>query len=167
MRLMIAMTIAGICIGQAAALAQDASSAASPPQPLSSRVASMLPAKLDVSGDRVVFVSAGAVFVGLVMNFVSGGMIGALFGIGGANVPAASLATFALSEMSWHGTVWGLGPATALSVGQPVDAALRDGFTTPGTLAAAFAESGRRAGALVLNAGDYVGATVGAWWNRL
>jgi hypothetical protein len=87
--------------------------------------------------------------------------------MGASNVSAASLAGFAVTEVGWHGTVWGIGPATVLSVGQLVDAALRDGYTTPSTLAAAFEESGRRAEAIVLSAETYVAATVGAWWDRL
>jgi hypothetical protein len=166
MRLKIAVAIASIYFSPTSALAQDGSPAAGPRPSLSSQIASM-PVKAGVSSDRLVFVSAGAVFVMLAMNFVSGGMIGAPSGIGVSNVSAASLAGFAVSEVAWHGTIWGIGPATVLSVGQPVDAALRDGYTTPSTLAAAFVESGRRAEVMVLNAGTYVGETVGAWWDRL
>lgn len=165
MRLTIAISIVGVYLGQVAALAQDGLPAVLPPPPSgSSQIASLLPIK--VGGDGVVFVSAGAVFAVLAVNFMSGGLIGALFGVGASSVPAASLAGFAVSEVAWHGTVWGVGPATVLSVGQPVDAALRDGYTTPGTLAAAFEESGRRAEAIAVKAGTYVGTTVGAWWDR-
>jgi hypothetical protein len=176
MRLRFAMAVASISFSQVAALAQDGLPATQPPRSLlapggplspSSQIASMLPIKIDVGGDRVVFVSAGAVFAVLAINFMSGGLIGALFGVGASGVSAASLASFAATEVAWHGTVWGIGPATVLSVGQPVDAALRDGYTTPTTLAAAFEESGRRAETLVVNAGTYVGATVGIWWDRL
>jgi hypothetical protein len=170
MRLMIVVGIAGLCLGPFAALAQEKLPAAAspPPRTLSSQIESMLPAKVaGASGDRLVFASAAAVFGAIALNFMSGGMIAALVGIGGSSVPATSVATFAATEMTWHGTVWGVGPAAILSVGQPVDAALRDGYTTPQTLAGAFAESGRRAEALAAKAGTYVSTTVGGWWNRL
>jgi hypothetical protein len=170
MRLTATTALIGVCFSQAVALAQDRPpdpGVAAAPQTLIGQVSAMLPARLDVGGDRLILIGAGAVFAVVMVNFMSGGMVAALVNNGGANVSAASIATFALSEMSWHGTVWGIGPATVLSVGQPVDAALRDGFTTPSTLAAAFAESGRRAEALVVGAGSYVGETVGGLWKRL
>src|SRR5260370_20435772 len=108
MRLKIAIAIASIYFSPTSALAQDGSPAAGPRPSLSSQIASMLPVKAGVISDRLVFVSAGAVFVMLAMNFVSGGMIGTLFGIGVSNVSAVSLAGFAVSEAAWHGTVWGI-----------------------------------------------------------
>ncbi len=168
MRLTIAMAIAGsVCFGQVAALAQDRLPAAGPSLPRSSQIFSMVPTEIGIAGDRLVFASAGAVFALIAMNFVSGGAIVGIFGVGGSNAPVASLAFLALREVAWHGTVWGAGPAAVLNVGQPVDAALRDGYTTPSTLAAAFEESGRRAESLVVKAGTYFGDTVGAWWDRL
>jgi hypothetical protein len=167
MRLHTAATLVGICFAQPAAQAQDRLPDALPPQTLVGQVSSIIPTELRMSGDRLIFLSAGAVFVAITMNFMSGGMIATLVNGNGANVPTLTIASFALSEISWHGTVWGLGPATILSVGQPVDAALRDGFATPSTYAGAVAESGRRARALVDSGVSFVGATVGGLWNRL
>ena len=170
MRLHAAAALAGICFAQAAAHAQDQlpdAFAPSAPQTLIGEISSIMPTHLGVSGDRLIFLSAGAVFAVITVNFMSGGVIAAVVNGNGANVPALTIAWLAFSEIGWHGTVWGLGPATILSVGQPVDAALRDGFTTPSTLAGAFAESGRRAGALVVSAAGDLGATFSALWNRL
>ena len=170
MRLHTAAALAGIGFAQAAAQAQDRlpdTLASSTPQTLIGQVSSIMPTELRMSGDRLIFLSAGAVFAAITVNFMSGGVIAALVNGNGANVPTLTIVSLALSEIAWHGTIWGLGPATILSVGQPVDAALRDGFTTPSTLADAFAESGRRAGALVVSGAGYVGAAVGGLWNRL
>jgi len=170
MRLHAAAALAGIGFAQAAAQAQDRlpdTLASSTPQTLIGQVSSIMPTELRMSGDRLIFLSAGAVFAAITVNFMSGGVIAALVNGNGANVPTLTIVSLALSEIAWHGTIWGLGPATILSVGQPVDAALRDGFTTPSTLADAFAESGRRAGALVVSGAGYVGAAVGGLWNRL
>jgi len=169
MRLHAAAALAGIGFAQAAAQAQDRlpdTLASSTPQTLIGQVSSIMPTELRMSGDRLIFLSAGAVFAAITVNFMSGGVIAALVNGNGANVPTLTIVSLALSEIAWHGTIWGLGPATILSVGQPVDAALRDGFTTPSTLADAFAESGRRAGALVVSGASYVGTTVGGLWNR-
>jgi hypothetical protein len=163
MRRLIATGIAGIGLFAFAAEAHDRVPSGEPPHTLSARLAALVPIEIATRPDRLVFISAGVVFAGLTMNFVSGGMVAALLGVGGANVPASSVAAFAASEVAWHGTVWGIGPAAVLSVGQPVDAALRDPYTTPATLAGAFEESGRRAEALAERAGKYVGGTVGGW----
>ncbi len=165
MRLGIVLMIVVMCLGQLRAEARDG--LPDPGARSTWSITSILPADSDFSGDRLVFLGAGAVAVVIVVNYMSGGMVGALLGTGRANVSVLSIVAFAASEISWHGTVWGLGPAAIISVGQPVDAALRDGFTTPSSLAAAFVESGRRAGALVVNGGSYVGATVADWWKRL
>ena len=76
---------------------------------------------------------------------MSGGAIAALFGIGGSTASAATLVTFALTEMAWFATDVGIGPAVLYSVGQPIDAALRDGYNTPSTLAAGQRSFGRPA----------------------
>jgi hypothetical protein len=167
MRLAIAAAIAGVCACQTTALAADGTFSAGLPEGVASEITDMLPPGIDYGSDKIVFASAGAVFAAISLNYMSGGAIAALFGIGGSTASAATLVTFALTEMAWFATDVGLGPAVLYSVGQPVDAALRDGYTTPSTLAAAFAESGRRAGAIVVDAGAYVGATAGDWWNRL
>jgi hypothetical protein len=146
-------------------MAQQAEPAAPPPPSLGERLKAAFLSRDGVRADRVVIVSSTALFVLMAMNFTSGGMIAAIFGLGSTSVPATSLATFAAGEVTYHGTVWGLGPATVLSVGQPVDAALRDGYTTPSSLAAAFAESGRRAEGLAVRAGTYLSGTVQSWWN--
>jgi len=165
MRRLIAIGIAGLTLCQFTAQAHERLTPAEPPRTLSSQLAALLPTEIGTSGDRLIFISAGVVFAGLAMNFVSGGMVAALFGFGASNVPASSLAAFAAGEVTWHATAWGIGPATVMSVGQPVDAALRDPYATPATFAGAFEESGRRAEALAEKAGQYVGATVGGWWN--
>jgi hypothetical protein len=164
MRRMTATAVAIMSLSQVAAMAHDRLPSAEPPRSLTSRLAEMLPVDVVPPGDRLVFMSAGVLFAGLTMNFVSGGMVAALLGIGASNVPVTSVAAFAATEATWHATVWGIGPAAVLSVGQPVDAALRDPYATPGTFAGAFEESGRRAEALAVKAGTYVSATVGSWF---
>jgi hypothetical protein len=167
MRLTIVVAIAGICGCQVPAVGADRPFSAFLPEPIATEITGMLPPGIDYGSDQIVFASAGAVFAAISLNYMSGGAIAALFGIGGSTASAATLITFALTEMAWFATDVGLGPAVLYSVGQPVDAALRDGYTTPSTLAAAFAESGRRASEIAVGAGTYVGTTVGAWWSSL
>ena len=167
MRLAIAAAIAGVCGCQPPALAADGSFSAVLPEQISSHITEMLPPGIDYGSDQIIFASAGAVFAAISLNYMSGGAIAALFGIGGSTASAATLITFALTEMAWFATDVGIGPAVLYSVGQPIDAALRDGYTTPSTLAAAFAESGRRAGEIAVDAGSYVGTTVAGWWPSL
>lgn len=164
MRLIILGVVAGLLVTQVAAAAEDKVSPARPAHTLSGELAELMPDKL--AGDRVIFVSAGLVFAGLWMNFVTGGMFGAILGLGSASAPVTSIATFAVGETVWHGTVYGLGPAAIISVGQPVDAALRDPYATSTTYADAFKESGRRAEDLAVKAGSYVSTTVGNFLNR-
>ena len=165
MRLAIAAAIAGVCGCQPPALAADGSFSAVLPEQISSHITEMLPPGIDYGSDQIIFASAGAVFAAISLNYMSGGAIAA--GIGGSTASAATLVTFALTEMAWFATDVGIGPAVLYSVGQPIDAALRDGYTTPSTLAAAFAESGRRAGEIAVDAGSYVGTTVAGWWPSL
>lgn len=163
MRLIIIGLVAGLCLTQAAEAADKASSGHQR-HTLSAELRELMPDK--IAGDRVIFVSAGVVFAGLWMNFMTGGMFGAVLGLGSASAPVASVATFAVGETVWHGTVYGLGPAAIVSVGQPVDAALRDPYATSTTYADAFKESGRRAEDLAVRAGSYVSTTVGNFLNR-
>jgi hypothetical protein len=51
------------------------------------------------------------------------------------------------------------------SVGEPIDRALRDGYTTPTVLLAAIGESASRAGSMILHSADYLSTTVNAWMN--
>jgi len=164
-RTVIAAAIVGVCAGPAPA--QDGLPSAAVQVPFGRQFTAMLPNDFALTGDNVIFASAGAVFAAISLNYMSGGAIGAVFGIGRSTATTATLITFALTEMAWFATDVGLGPAVVYGVGQPIDAALRDGYTTPTTLAAAFAERGRRAGAIAMNAGAYVGATVEDWWNQL
>ena len=116
-------------------------------------------------------ITAGAVVGVIAVNVVTSGVFSPLLAIGTGSAGAAPLtagvAFFAVREAVWHGLVLVSGPAAVVSVGAPVDAALRDGYTTPGTLALALGESARRAEELVVNAGASIGETVGSWWEGL
>jgi hypothetical protein len=167
MRLVVVTGIVGICCGQITALAQDAPPIAASQPSLPAQISKTL---ADLDGYRVAAVAAGAVVGVVAANILSGGMISPLLAIGpGATATApvtAGVAFFAVREVVWHGLVWVSGPAAVASVGAPVDAALRDGYTTPETLGLALGESVRRAEVLVVKAGTYVSTTVGSWWAR-
>jgi hypothetical protein len=56
-------------------------------------------------------------------------------------------------------------PTALASVGQPLHEALRDGYTTPSVLFAAFGESAKRAGTMILESGAYIGSAASSWWS--
>lgn len=160
------------------ALAEDGLSFATPTQPLSPPRSVSL-AWLD-AGDvsyRVVLIAAGATLGVIAVNFVSGGMImpllaaGAAMPAGTAAAPAAASATVGALltaqalGMGFDMVVMAAAPTAMTSVGGPVDAALRDGYTTPEGLLSAFGESASRAGSLVVATDAYLGSTVSTWLN--
>ena len=168
MRLVVVTGIVGIFFGQIAALAQDGPPATTAPT-LPAGISATL---ADLNGYRVATIAAGGVVGVIAANILTGGMISPLLAIGpgsAATAPVtAGVAFFAVREVVWHGFVLVSGPAAVVSVGAPVDAALRDGYTTPSTLAVAFGESARRArDARRWNAGTYLGEKLGSWWARL
>ena len=125
----------------------------------------------------------GTLFVATPAAMASMGMMTPLVGAAapaaaataGGGVAAAGAA--AGSSLGGAGLGMGLGmgaemtvmvaaPTTMASVGEPIDRALRDGYTTPAVLLATIGESAGRAGTMILHSADYVGTTVNAWLNE-
>jgi hypothetical protein len=133
----------------------------------------------EASGYHIAIIAAGAVVGVVAANFITGGMITPLLAAGTgtamATAPAgtsglgpAAIAVFVATEAAWlvfDLTVEASAPAAMVSVAAPVDAALRDGYTTPTTLAIAFGESASQAGTVVRDIGAYLGATARSWWD--
>jgi hypothetical protein len=122
----------------------------------------------------------GSLFVAAPAAMASMGMMTPLIGAAapatvataGSGVAAAGAA--AGSSLGGAGLGMGLGmgaemtvmvaaPTTMANVGEPIDRALRDGYTTPTVLLAAIGESADRAGTMILHSADYLGTTVNGW----
>ena len=129
---------------------------------------------------QIAAIAAGVVVGVIAANFVTRGMLTPILAIG-TGMPEAAPASIALPSATQAATivviiaahVTGLAPEMILvagapalvSVGGPVDAALRDGYTTPTVLLEAFGESASRAGSMIVAAGSYVSSTASAWLN--
>ena len=94
----------------------------------------------------------------------AGGGVAAAGAAAGSSVGGAGLGMGL--GMGAEMTVMVAAPTTMASVGEPIDRALRDGYTTPTVLLAAIGESAGRAGTMILHSADYLGTTVNAWLSR-
>jgi hypothetical protein len=156
--------------------------AAAPESSSLSRLAPQPRIDADTDRYRIVAIAAASVLGVIAVNFVSGGLVTPILAVGtGTAMPSATTIALGAPSASQVGYVvviiaahvTGLAPEVLfaaavpalVSVGGPVDAALRDGYTTPSTLLAAFEESASRAGSMIGAAGSYVGSATSAWLN--
>jgi hypothetical protein len=132
----------------------------------------------EASGYHITVIAAGAVVGVVAANFITGGVITPLLAAGTGTAMAtapgatglgsAAVATLVATEAGWlvfDLTVEASALATLVSVAAPVDAALRDGYTTPTTFGVAIGESASQAGKAVLDIGAYLSATARGWWD--
>ena len=171
--------MAGALLWPFAAHGQDRLPPVAVEPPSLSEMATVPRIEAEASGYHIVVIAAGAVVGVIAANYLTGGLITPLLAAGtgtaGATAPGAAaglgttaIATLVAIEAGWlvfDLTVEASALATVVSVSGPVDAALRDGYTTPTTFAAAIGESASRAGTVVLDIGAYLGATARGWWN--
>jgi hypothetical protein len=152
-----------------------------PASPSLSRLAPQPGIEAGAGGYRIVAIAAATVLGVIALNFVSRGMLTPILAAGtGTSMPTAATPTLGIPSAYQLATVvviigahvTGLAPEVLFvaavpalaSVGGPVDAALRDGYSTPTVLLEAFGESASRAGSMIVSAGSYIGSTASAWW---
>jgi hypothetical protein len=125
-----------------------------------------------VSTTEVVVISGAATLTVIAVNALTGGLLTPVLtlgtGAGGGTTASAVIAIVAAHVIgaSPEAALLAVGaPTAAASVGGPVNAALRDGYTSRQDLIDAFGESASRAKIMIDSGGRYLGSAASDWWN--
>jgi len=171
--------VAGAILWPFGAHGQDRLPPAAVGAPSLSEMATIPRNEAEASGYHIPVIAAGAMVGVIGANFITGGLITPLLAAGtggtalltapvaGSGLGTAALATLVATEAAWvvfDLTVEASALTAVVSVAAPIDAALRDGYTTPTTFALAIGESASQAATVVRDMGAYLGATASGWW---